>query len=284
MSSMRLPTGIFVAQAKKYAKRLAKSSGTNLSSAQNQIARNHCRADWAVMMHMLDTQSQLNAVFKQNFFSKEVITFPAHKSLTLMLGETGAGKTLLLLEVIAQWLKQSIPVLLIDSVGIPPKVPDGLPDDFGLDARAVRHLKEIYPSLLQIYSGIDVDFDSLQLNGAVLVIDELATLLQFGGVSKIQQLINTSMHTVIAGQSVQEALLLASDLKNIRDENLHFLILETNIQDVMALSELMPWVDLRIELSSLTSKRNEFTEFLSVTVGQVSKLRFKLHDHSALND
>lgn len=91
MSVMRLPTGISVDQAKKDAKKLAKELDVNLSEAQDAVAQKHSRSSWAAMMNMLNNHHQLSVSLKQSFFTKEVMKFPGHKSLTTVVGQSGSG-------------------------------------------------------------------------------------------------------------------------------------------------------------------------------------------------
>lgn len=279
MSVMRLPTGISVDQAKKDAKKLAKELDVNLSEAQDAVAQKHSRSSWAAMMNMLNNHHQLSVSLKQSFFTKEVMKFPEHKSLTTVVGQSGSGKTLLLLEFASQWLKLGVPVVYIGLSGeeLNQETPDWM-----LDVKAASALSKRYSKLIRFYSW-DVALADLKLDGAVLILDEPTHLLSKNEPSAYRALINTSLHTFIGCQAIDEAEPFTSDLKHITDDNLHFIVLPIHKYDWERLSLLNQRLAVAVgESDQLARKVNEFTEFMSISKTEVSKLRFSLKDHSAL--
>lgn len=279
MSVMRLPTGISVDQAKKDAKKLAKELDVNLSEAQDAVAQKHSRSSWAAMMNMLNNHHQLSVSLKQSFFTKEAMKFPGHKSLTTVVGQSGSGKTLLLLEFASQWLKLGVPVVYI---GLSGEERNQEMPDWMLDVKAASALRKRYGNLVRFYSW-NVTLSDLKLDGAVLILEEPYHLLSKNDPHDYRALINTSLHTFIGCQSIDETKPFTSDLKNISDDNLHFIVLPTHEYDWERLSLFNQRLAEAIgESDRLERKANEFTEFLSISKTEVGKLRFRLKDHSAL--
>lgn len=280
MSVMRLPTGISVDQAKKDAKKLAKESDLILAEAQDSVAQKHSRSSWAAMMNMLNNHNQLSASLKQSFFTKEVVKFPGHKSLTTVVGSAGSGKTLLLLEFASQWLKLGVPVVYI---GLSGEARNQEAPDWMLDVKAASALSKRYSKLIRFYSW-DLTLADLKLDGAVLILDEPTHLLSKNEPSPYMALINTSLHTFIGCRGIDETEPFTTDLKNITDDNLHFIVLPIHkYYDWERLSLFNQRLIKAVgESDQLARKANEFTEFLSISKTEVSKLRFRLKDHSAL--
>lgn len=275
---MRLPTGISVEQAKKDAKKLAKETEQTLAEAQDVVAKKNCRSSWPVMMNMLNNHSQLTVTLNRRLLTKDVIKFPLPKSLTTVVGMTGSGKTLLLLEFAAQWLKLGIPVVYI---GLSDEQLNSETPAWMLDLRAVSMLKKKYGNLFRDY-GWNVNPVDLTLDGAVLILEEPSLLLEKNEPHKYRALINASLHTFIGCQEIDGARPLISGLKNISDDNLHYIVLpirecvwESMTQFDQRLAEVVLFQD------KLIQKTNEFTEFLSINKDGVRRFKFELKDHSA---
>ncbi|MDI4670993.1 hypothetical protein MKZ42_03195 [Pseudoalteromonas shioyasakiensis] len=281
MSVNRLPTGVAVAQAKKDAKRLANKSEIHLSHAQNEVALKHGRADWPTLMNQLKTQSALSATLKQSFLNKVTLDFPENKSLNIVVGQSGSGKTMLLLEFAAQWLQKGFPVLYLGA---------DVSQGYQCGA-ATNSLISKYPSL---FTAIPLQsltkgfvLDDVMLNGAILLADELPHMVssEVIGITteQVQKLINCSMHTFLGFQILGEAQEIISDLKNVTDDNTRFVILKCYAPDIYA-NSLFEY-DRKVmaeEVERLEKKHNKYTELLYVEQNSYQKLRFKLADHHAL--
>ena len=275
---MRLPTGLSITQAKKDAKKLVKQSKIALFEAQNIVARKHSRSDWPTMMESINKKSTLSVSLKQGSLSRDTIQFPSQKSVTTVVGPPAKGKTLLLLEFSAQWLKQGIPVVYIGSLDVERS---SMPDQ-RLDVQAASRLKSQHGSLFRIFDNQSA-ISSINLDGAVLIIEELNYLLGRIELADLRGLINTSFHTFIGCHDIVETKPLIHDLKNICDDNLHFLVMMRmhfsmfdNLFDSHSLTS-----NVETDVESLTTTC-EYREFLSVSNKGVSKLRFRLKDHTAL--
>lgn len=278
---MRLPTGLSITQAKKDAKKLVKQSKIALFEAQNIVARKHSRSDWPTMMESINKKSTLSVSLKQSSLTRDTIQFPSQKSVTTVVGPPARGKTLLLLEFSAQWLKQGIPVVYIGSLDIKSS---SIPDH-RLDVQAASRLKSQHGSLFRIFDN-QAAISSIKLDGAVLIIEELNYLFGlFGSIdpADLRELINTSFHTFIGCHDIVETKLLTYELKNICDENLHFIVMMRmhfsifdNLFDFHSLTS-----NLETDSEALTTT-GDYREFLSVSNKVVRKLRFRLKDHTAL--
>ena len=287
MSVNRLPTGVSVVQAKKDAKRLVNNSKIPLSQAQNDVALKHGRADWPTLMNQLKTQSSLLVMLKQSFLNKVSLVFPENKSLNIVVGETGSGKSLLLLEFAAQWLQKGFPVVYL---GADVSKVEVIPE-FQHGAIATRNLILKYPDLFTAipFEPFTKDFvlDDLMLNGAIFIAEELPLMMgreMMGiNVEQVQKLLNSSMHSFLGFQSLGDAHSITSELKNITDDNTRLIILKSSIPD---LYENTPFEYHRTlmteEVEQLIKKNNKFVEFLYVDHESYQKLRFRLADHRAL--
>ena len=278
MSVMRLPTGLSITQAKKDAKKLAKQSEIALSEAQELVARKHSRSDWPTMMEFINKKSTLSVSLKQSFLSRDSIQFPSQKSVTTVVGESGSGKTLLLLEFAAQWLKRGIPVVYIGG----PDIEIASIPDYLLDVKAAIKLKNQYGSLFRLFDN-QAAIPAVNLDGAVLIIEEPYYLLGRIDPADIRALINTSFHTFIGSQDIVETKPLTYELKNVFDENLHFLVLRMHSYMLEQLCNFHPLTsNIESDVEGLTKIPSDYTEFLSICNDGVRKLRFRLKDHTAL--
>lgn len=281
MSVNRLPTGVAVAQAKKDAKRLANKSEIPLSQAQNEVALKHGRADWPTLMNQLKTQSALSVTLKQSFLNKVTLDFPENKSLNIVVGQSGSGKSMLLLEFAAQWLQKGFPVVYLGA-----DVSDSYQGGV-----ATKHLIAKHPDLFTAipFQSLTRDFvlDDVMLNGAVLIADELPHMVNSEmigiTVEQVHKLINSSMHSFLGFQILGETQGIISDLKNVTDDNRRFIILKCSAPDIY---ENTPFgydpKNMAEEVGLLEKRHNKYTELLYVNQDSYQKLRFKLADHRAL--
>ncbi len=301
MSVNRLPTGVSVIQAKKDAKRLANKSEISLAQAQNEVALKHGRADWPTLMNQLKTQNDLSVTLQQSFLNKVTLDFPENKSLNIVVGQSGSGKSLLLLEFAAQWLQKGFPVIYL---GADVANAEKIPTQFH-GAIATRFLSSKYPDLFKTIaiSTFDKEFslDDLMLDGAVLIVDEIDLMLDGAfltadeilhmvntemnsiTVQKMHKLINCSMHTFLGLQVLVEKQEIISNLKNVTDDNTRLIILKGSVPDIY---EYTPFeYDRQVmteEVEQLEQIRNKYTEFLFIEKDSYQKLRFRLSDHHAL--
>lgn len=273
MSVTKLPTGLSVTQAKKDAKRLAKNSNTSLSQALNQVAHKHGRADWPTLINQLNTQSNLSVTLKQGANRVHKMDFSGSKSLISIIGQSGSGKSVLMLEFAAQFLKSGIPVLYLGA-DLSEVCHAGL---------ATKHLATKYENLFTVIPteipNKKSDIDHLLLNGAVLLIDEVAyqsardESVVF--IRKIADLINASMNTFITSQVPDEIQELLSQIDDKECTTVKVIALPLSHYDKFEPS-------LSSKVKDLKRERNQYTELLWVESGNYTKLRFNLSDHSAL--
>lgn len=287
MSVISLPTGVSVIQAKKDAKRLANKSEISLPQAQNEVALKHGRADWPTLMNQLKTQGALSVDVKQGFLNKVTIEFRHNKSLNVLVGQSGSGKSLLLLEFASQWLKKGFPVIYL---GADVNNAEKIPTQYH-GALATRFLISKYPKLFKAIAirpfDKGISLDDLMLDGAILIADELPHMVSRGvtGITyeQVQRLINNSMHSFLGFQNLEDVKLFTNDLKNITDDNTKVLLLKGADRTVYDNRLFVYDMDfLSSEVKLLEKKRDKFIEFLNVSQNEYQKLRFRLSDHHAL--
>lgn len=286
MSVNRLPTGVAVAQAKKDAKRLANKAEISLSQAQNEVALKHGRADWPTLMNQLKTQSALSVTLKQSFSNKVTLDFPENKSLNIIVGQSGTGKSVLLLEFAAQWLEKDLPVVYLGGDVCNAEV---IPEQLH-GAIAIRHLISKYSQFTVIpLASLTKDFtlDDVMLNGAILIVDELYHMVggekMVGAIEQVYKLINSSMHTFLGVQTLADCKVVIDNLKNVTEDNTRFIILNAYAMDIF---KNLPFEhDRKVmgeEVQRLEKMHNKYTELLYVEQDSYQKLQFNLADHHAL--
>lgn len=107
-STLRFPSGVTIAQAKKDAKSLAKTDSVSLSKAQDAVAqRNGLDMPWGKAMSWLNRQAprplaSFGLTLRQG--GNHVIDIPEHAPFIPVIGPTGCGKSVLALELARQQL------------------------------------------------------------------------------------------------------------------------------------------------------------------------------------
>lgn len=194
MFVQKFPSGITVVQAKKDAKILASSENIELSKAQDKIAFLHGRSSWAVLMQQITRQSDL----KFRFGKKSQVAWPANKSLTMLTGQAGSGKSILLAEIATQLLIGGHKLVLLTHGNLNSPT-------FGLADHAFRQLKMRYASSFTVLANdYRKDLSELEINGAVLLIDDFEFINEKYGKSALQALIRCTKHVFIACQYTDE--------------------------------------------------------------------------------
>lgn len=192
MSVLTLPSGISIRQAKRDAKTLSKTNGVQLSKAQDLIAFKHGRSSWATLINQLATQKSLALSFNDH---KQILSFPEGKTLSIIEGRVGFGKTVLLIEIASQWVNAGYPIIYLST---------------GFSQNELLQLKQLSSSslsqnLLKVLDFNDpkLDLVSFKLDGAILLIDEFETLLRVFPSVLINDILKTSLHTIISVQSYE---------------------------------------------------------------------------------
>ena len=238
MTLQSLPSGISVTQAKKDAKKLSKKLGIPLSEAQNKIAFKHSRSVWAkaISQSKLDHHFQLS--FQSGCLSKSRVieNIEVQESISVILGMPGAGKTVLLLEIASQCLKQGLPVTLLstnsfDDLAVIPEL--------SIDEEYTHQLKNEYGDRFTIINPFDskgnLAIDQLSLNGDVLLIDDCDYIFINGietsekkdlDLQSFRSLIKASRFTFIALQTIHSDF----DFFSPKELNFFFLAIERSLQ------------------------------------------------------
>ena len=254
MSVQKFPSGISVTQAKKDAKKLAKSSELKLSKAQDLIAFKHGRTSWAVLINQLSTQNSLSLHFNKG---EQQLNFPKEKSFTIVEGVSGAGKSVLLIEAASQMIKAGHPVVYFTC---------GLsmvhPSDLAL--QAVIQQQKMNPDLFRVYDFLDenIDLESFKLNGSILLIDEVAAFFDEYSFDLVNDLLKASMHTIVACQ-------------DLRDIDLHL----SNDNMSTKIIQMLLFDDVKVTKfgEKLECERDQFVEFLAVKDELIQKFSLSLN-------
>lgn len=188
-------SGISFEQAKKDAKKAAKKGGIQLSKAQDDLAFAHSRSTWAQAVR----QAKMQITFNLHCADKGDYTCSLNEtaSVSLVAGDSGAGKTIFFTSVMSQLLRQGIPVTYMTY---------GLPNNRWLDGEILHALKTKYSALFNVYDvQHDSNVESITLNGGVLFVDELehTTRNISSNLEAIEQwvdLFSASKHTFISTQ------------------------------------------------------------------------------------
>ncbi|MBO1897591.1 ATP-binding protein [Shewanella sp. BF02_Schw] len=259
MSVQMFPSGISVTQAKKDAKKLAKSSGLQLSEAQNLTAFKHGRTSWAALVNQLSTQNSLSLHFNQG---EKKLNFPKEKSFTIVEGVSGSGKSVILIEAAAQMNKAGYPVVYLTC-----DLSKVSPSD--LAGQAVIQQQKTNPDLFLVYDFLDEDLDlaSFWLNGSILIIDEIAAFFEKYSSDLVNDLLKASKHTIVACQEIRDIDRHLSNC-NISNECIQMLFLN----DVKATH-----FGQKIE-----RERGKFVEFLAVNDELTHKFSLSLNEHQII--
>jgi hypothetical protein len=259
MSVQMFPSGISVTQAKKDAKKLAKLSDLQLSEAQNLIAFKHGRTSWAALVNQLSTQNSLSLHFNQG---EQKLNFPKEKSFTIVEGMPGSGKSVFLIEAAAQMNKAGYPVVYFSSC-----ISMVFPSD--LAGQAVIQHQRMNPDLFRVcdFSDEDLDLASFELNGSILIIDEIAAFFDKYSSDLINDLLKASKHTIVACQDVRDIDRHLSNC-NIPNESIQKLFLD----DVKA-----TYFGEKLE-----RERGKFVEFLAVNDELTHKFSLSLNEHQVI--
>ena len=193
------PIGISISQAKKDAKKLAKSKEIPLSQAQDQIAFKHSRSTWAEAMSQSNQSISLD--FKESLLGIQKIKLPSQASLSLVVGQTGAGKSVLCYEIMAQLAEQKIPVTYLATHN-GSRITEKNAADWAEYQNLLFDVQDKYPEFIQVFDlDTDVDLDVISLRGGVLIVDETFTLLRH---PKLNELFKASKHTFVTAQSLRD--------------------------------------------------------------------------------
>lgn len=286
MTVTTIPTGLSIEQAKKDAKKLAKKLSIPLSEAQNIIAFKHGRSQWHVLMEQLKKQKQLVAEFTNNTRDKTEITFAKNKSINVIMGRPGSGKSVLLLELVTQFLEKGFPVMYLGAIN-PNSISTSNPYD-SHDLIAVSNLITKYPESFRVHDcdthKFTTEIDALMLNGAILVIEEPQTFINESNEQDVRQFVDSSMHTFIAIQRIEDGDHLLKGLKNAHEEEISMILLKGSEKDIQYHTHPQSKEILLDALNSCESKYDEFIEFIQLKPSsqEIAKFRFYLADHKAL--
>lgn len=277
MLCQKFPSGITVTQAKKDAKKLAKDQSILLSKAQDLIAFKHGRAPWAVLMEQLNQKAEI--IFNNG---KQGISIPAalaKNSFTLLIGEPSSGKSVLLAEIAAQLLSAGHKVVYLtysfqpDVALIPPQEVDRL---------MLAALKSVYPEQFKVH-GVsselsNSDFEKLELNGAVLLIEEIFVLQKMYSNTAILDLLRCSKHTFVTCQAFEDMHREIRD--SVQYEHLQLIFLKQ--RNVFGHFTLMSEAYLSVRSPGLFDAidsivtSNDFREFVILSPHGFDKVRFAL--------
>lgn len=256
MSVQIFPSGISVTQAKKDAKKLAKSSELKLSKAQDLIAFKHGRTSWATLINQLSTQNSLSLRFNKG---ERQLNFPKEKSFTIVEGFSGTGKSVLLIEAASQMIKAGYPVVYL-TCGLSMVHPSDLAGQAVIQQGKMNH------DLFCVYDFLDenLDLTSFKLNGSILIIDEIAAFFDEYSFDLVNELLKASMHTIVACQDLRDIDLYLSN-GNMSSNSIQMLLLD----------------DVKVTKfgEKLERERDQFVEFLVVKDELTQKFSLNLNEN-----
>jgi hypothetical protein len=203
------PKGISIRQAKKDAKKLAKKNDIKLTQAQDIIAFKHNRSTWAVAMQQMK-RPPITLKFINRELGTDKITFPVYSSFLSFVGEYSTNKTLLLLEIMEQVLKQQIPVTYLSS-GDPITNIEPHPNrNFEVTIEEIRRMFEglvkKYPEQLNVMDARSESchLPNIVLNGGLLVIEESQHVCNANSKAEVKDLLLCSKHTLMYEQKLED--------------------------------------------------------------------------------
>lgn len=215
------PNGISVSQAKKDAKKYAKREGVSLSVAQDIIAFRHGRSTWAESL--AQSRRVIELKFNESRTESHSIKFPHRSSISLILGQSGSGKSVLCYDIMMQLAKRNIPTTYL-SWGI------GGRDKY---SNMPIELAEKFPKLVSLIDmESDVDLDAVSLAGGVLIVDEAFMLLRN---HKVHDLLKASKHTFVVAQSLDDIISLPAVI--MMEDAMQFFCFKLSSGDVYKLQK-----------------------------------------------
>lgn len=262
MSVMRLPTGLSVTQAKKDAKKLARKERIKQSEALDLIAFENGRANWPELTNQLDTQNRLFARLNRGPDAGTILDLPESKSVTIVSGFAGSGKSCVLREFSAQWLDKKYPIVYL-----------------GYNEDELNTLTAKYPALFRFIDldkiQSDQDVADLKLNGAILMIDEYHWFRLYKMQKAIQDLIRASMHTFISTQTLDEIEpLVDNGIKNVSAKLFSFILMPGSQAGITKLKSKPTKPEVELILRELKYVPGEFSEFVWLNANETRKFKF----------
>lgn len=257
MSIPFLPSGISVSQAKKDAKKLAQNRCIPLHEAQDKLARKHGRAKWPVLMNQLLKQNHIKVrsesaghLPKESNIATLSLSMRGPKSTKVIVGSPLIGASFISAGICESLLRSNVPVVYVTSAS----------ED--QCSGYLEALSDRFKSHLSLHRTKDIsDLDVIQLDGAVLIIDDISFCDDVSKKSGLERLIHTSMHTVIRVDTLKGVR--SGGLSQLLEGDVQFLMLATsNLSS--ELEEAM--LDLRhsFKAKQLLWYAGQYTDFLLV--------------------
>lgn len=274
MSTLYFPTGISVAQLKKDAKKLSKTSVIKLGKAQDILSAYHARMPWANAINMISNLKAAKFTLFNNQNKKVEFTLPDNKSLTFIHGKPGCGKSTLLNTMVDELLKNNNVTYLTIGKGINQKTKEYFSQKYG------NKINIIYYEVDFFTKKISVNLDDIKLNGSILVIDEYARMQhcfsEENNYMMLKNLIDASCHTIISTQILDKLTTIPYVFSSFNDKQVRLIQCAYSYTEGFNLSKF-PFLKGKHEsmLEAMKGlKLNEFqAEFLVSDINSVKKVR-----------
>lgn len=213
---------------------------------------------------------------------KPLFSLPANKSITILTGQAGSGKSILLAEIATQLLMGGHKLILLTHGNLNGN-PFGLAPDLAADA--FRQLKMRYDA--SIFTVLDNDCMSknlaeLEINDAVLLIDDLEFTIEKFGQSDIQELIRRASHAFIASQYMESFLLIdaRASFGAIFLQNFSYINNNPSVMQSIVEFSLAPGL---LDATNNIRSGRDFREFIYLNDGSFELIHFKLSSGSIMS-
>lgn len=214
--------------------------------------------------------------------TKPLFSLPANKSITLLTGQAGSGKSILLAEIATQLLVGGHKVILLTHGNLNGN-PFGLAPDLAADA--FRQLKMRYDA--SNFTVLDNDcmsknLSELEINDAVLLIDDLEFYIEKYGQSDMQELIRRVRHAFIASQYMESFLLIDANASFRAIFLQNFRYINNNPSVMQSIVEFSLASGLLDAINNIRSG-HDFREFIYLNDGGFELIHFKLSSGSIMS-
>ena len=216
----------------------------------------------------------ISTTLKQGLFNTKAISFILEQQPTIIMGDSGSGKTILLIEMMYQWLIKGHKVTYIGAAA-----QTSVPNCY-IDSNGLKTLKYNFPATFQCYD-VDCYVNEITSNDTIIVIEELELVGKENKWEDIQSLISHAKKAFISFQHPTELKRIPFQIIQKHEQAIDFILMKLHPENIESIARLHKGLSSLRKINKLpNSYPFKYSEFLVIQNNTPRILRLPLKYHS----